>query len=267
MALTKVTKSGVDKTIISGQDLLDAQAANTDQLLIYDVDADAIKRIVKTNISEAKPTVTGITVVNNNGGYIATSTATSITVSGTGFASIPTVTAVNSSTGAIFTASVVSFTNSTTLSTTFNIDTNGDYYVRVENPSGLAGISASTVLGVSPGPVWYTAAGSLGSVTRGDSINIPLSAYTSDSSAITFTETTAVLTSNADTPATTANLSLNANDGTITGTAPTVTSDTTYTFTLRATDAQSQFADRQFTLTVTANYFGDGSDGALDTTP
>jgi len=59
-----------------------------------------------------------------------------------------------------------------------------------------------------------------------------------------------VLTSNTDTPASTMNLTLNSSTGAITGTAPNATSDTTYNFTLRATDAESQTADRAFSITV-----------------
>ena len=46
------------------------------------------------------------------------------------------------------------------------------------------------------------------------------------------------------------NLTLNSSTGAITGTAPTPTATTTYNFTLRLTDAESQTADRAFSLTV-----------------
>ena len=75
-------------------------------------------------------------------------------------------------------------------------------------------------------------------------------AATGDST-IAYSETTAVLTSNANTPAGTMNLSLNSSTGAITGTAPSPTSETTYNFTLRATDQESQTADRAFSITVT----------------
>jgi hypothetical protein len=41
------------------------------------------------------------------------------------------------------------------------------------------------------------------------------------------------------------------NSGVISGTESGSTGTTTYTFTVRATDAQGQTADRQFTITVT----------------
>ena len=53
------------------------------------------------------------------------------------------------------------------------------------------------------------------------------------------------------------NLSLNSSTGEITGTAPSPTSETTYNFTLRATDNESQTADRAFiTVAVGINHGG-----------
>jgi len=46
------------------------------------------------------------------------------------------------------------------------------------------------------------------------------------------------------------NLTLNSSTGAITGTAPSPTNETTYNFTLRATDAESQTADRAFSITI-----------------
>jgi hypothetical protein len=64
-----------------------------------------------------------------------------------------------------------------------------------------------------------------------------------------------------------AGLALNSSTGVISGDPTDVSADTTVSFTVRAT-AGAKTADRAFSITVTAtNYFGDGSDGALDTTP
>ena len=88
-----------------------------------------------------------------------------------------------------------------------------------------------------------------GDVAAGDAVSFTVAA-TGDST-IAYSETTAVLTSNANTPAGTMNLSLNSSTGAITGTAPEPTSATTYNFTLRATDQEAQTADRAFSITVT----------------
>ena len=57
------------------------------------------------------------------------------------------------------------------------------------------------------------------------------------------------MTGTSGTPATTMSLSL-ATNGNITGTAPSPSSETTYSFTLRATDGESQTVDRAFSITV-----------------
>jgi len=176
-----------------------------------------------------------------------TNAATAITITGTGFVNGAVVEAVNS-TGGITPADSVTFNSSTSISATFTLTTDGTYYIRIENPNGLAVRSTSADLTVSDAPTWSTGAGSLGSVAAGSSVSLSVSA--SSDSAVTISETTSVLTSNDDTPASTMNLSL-ATDGSITGTAPEPTSETTYNFTLRATDAESQTADRAFSITVT----------------
>ena len=187
------------------------------------------------------PTITSTSL------YIEPNTNSAVTINGTNFISVPIVEAINDSTGQIYRAVAVTWTNSTTLSATFNIP-NADYYVRVENNDGYAVRSSTAILSASSAPTWSTASGSLGSVSAGSAVSLSVSA-TSDST-VAYSETTAVLTSNADTPASTMNLSLNSSTGAITGTAPEPTSDTTYNFTLRATDQESQTADRNFSITV-----------------
>ena len=123
------------------------------------------------------------------------------------------------------------------------------YKLRVENPDGLSVLSSSALLTVSDAPTWSTSAGSLGEVAAGSTVSLDVDA--SSDSTVAFSETTSVLTSNSNTPASTMNLTLNSSTGAITGTAPAATAETTYNFTLRATDAESQTADRAFSIKVT----------------
>ena len=184
-----------------------------------------------------------------------TNDATSITLTGTNYVTGCHVEAI-SSTGAIFTPNSVSFTNATTVVANFTIGTDGTYFIRVENPDGLAARSSSALLTVSDAPTWSTAAGSLGSIAAGNSVSLSVAA--SGDSTIAYSETTSVLTSNSDTPASTMNLTLNSSTGAITGTAPSPTSETTYNFTLRATDAEAQTADRAFSITISVGINNSG---------
>jgi len=196
---------------------------------------------------EAKPTVANVSQT------IAPSTNVTFNITGTGFVSIPIVEFIKSDTGAITRAGAVSFTSSTSLSVTANIAT-GSYYVRVENNDGNAGRSTSAIITASTAPTWTTAAGSLGTVVGDFSGTVATVAATSDS-AITYSETTSVLTDAGQ-----ANCVLNSTTGVITTTdfGGASTTPTTYTFTLRATDAENQTADRVFTLTSSFGATGGG---------
>jgi hypothetical protein len=182
-----------------------------------------------------------------------TNAQTSVTITGSNFVSIPIVEAI-STTGVITPADSVTFNNSTSLTCNFTLTTDGTYYIRIENNDGLAVRSSTAVLTVSDAPTWSTAAGTLGTIAGDFSGTVATVAATSDS-AITYSETTSVLTNAAQ-----ANCSLNSATGVITTTdfGGSSTTATTYTFTLRATDAEGQTADRQFTLTSSFGATGGG---------
>ena len=185
---------------------------------------------------------------------IPPTTNTSISIAGTNFQSVPVVEAINSSTGAITRAITVSYSSATSIAAVFNLAA-ASYFIRIENNDGGAVRSTNADLTVSTSPTWSTSAGSLGSFSAGSTIS-GLNVQASSDSNVTITETTAVLTSNANTPASTMNLTLSGSAATsatytISGTAPSPTSDQAYSFTLRATDVEGQTADRAFSITIT----------------
>ena len=180
------------------------------------------------------PTITSIspsTITND---------ATSITITGTNFVSVPVVEAVNSSTGAIIRANSVSFTSSTSISANFTITVDGTYFIRIENNDGYAARSTNALLTVSDAPIWSTAAGTLGTFSGGGSVSATVAA-TSDS-AVSYSVVSGSLPGGT---------SLNSGSGVISGTESGATDDTTYSFTIRATDGESQTADRAFSITIT----------------
>ena len=195
---------------------------------------------------ETKPTVANVSQT------IAPATATTISITGTNFVSIPQVEFIKTD-GSVTVANTISFTNSTTLSVNVTLAT-GNYYVRVENPDGNAGRSASNIITASTSPTWTTAAGSLGTIAGNFSGTVATVAGTSDS-AVTYSETTSVLTNAAQ-----ANCALNSTTGAITTTdfGGSSTTATTYNFTLRITDAEGQTADRAFSLTSSFGATGGG---------
>ena len=204
------------------------------------VGGTAITPVTAPTISSISPTA------------VVTSSSTAVTITGTNFVSIPQVEALNPSTGIWYTADSVTFTSSTVIVATFTIGVNASYKLRIENPDGNAVLSSSALMSVSAAPTFSTSAGSLGSFAGNFSGTIATLAGSSDS-AITFSETTSVLTN-----ASQANCSLNSSSGAITTTdlGGSSTSPTTYNFTIRITDAESQTVDRAFSITT--NYGATG---------
>jgi len=216
----------------SGQ-VLATNGSNTNQLTWVDA-------------QETKPTVANVSQT------IAPATATDITITGTNFVSIPQVEFVKTD-GSVTVANSISFTSSTSLSVNVTLAT-GNYYVRIENPDGNAGRSSSNIITASTAPSWTTAAGTLGTIAGDFSGTVATVAGTSDS-AVTYSETTSVLTN-----ASQANCALNSTTGAITTTdfGGSSTTATTYNFTLRITDAEGQTADRAFSLQSSFGATGGG---------
>jgi hypothetical protein len=160
--------------------------------------------------------------------------------------------------GTEITASTTTITNSTTISAVIAkssfVGAKEPYDVRIVNTSGLSG-TLDNQINVDVSPVWSTASGSLGSFNTGASVNTSATATDADGDTVVYSVLSGTLPTN---------LSLNSSTGAITGTISSY-SNSTSSFTLRAT-ANSKTADRAFSITeVLTNYFGSGSDGSLST--
>ena len=179
---------------------------------------------------------------------------TSITIIGQNFVSGANVHFVSSVNGSSTAAGSVAFASAGILTAvTPTLTTAGEPYgVKVTNPDGGQGL-LEAALDAGSSPTFTTPAGSLGSgIQKGSTISgIAVTATDPDGQTITYSEVTSVLTSNANTPASTMNLTLNSSTGVISGTAPNVSSDTTYNFTIRASDGVNT-TDRNFSLGIQA---------------
>ena len=160
------------------------------------------------------------------------------------------VTAINSSTGAQVVADKVSFSSATSITAKFTLPVDGTYKLYIENPDGNA-VQTGAVLTVSDAPAWVTAAGSLGTFSGGSSIG---------TITLTATNSTSMAVQSGSLPG---GITLNSGSGssTLTGTESGATADTTFNFTIRATDAEGQTADRAFSLTFN---FGANNSGRFN---
>jgi len=143
----------------------------------------------------------------------------------------PDTTTVNSASQITVTKTRSSFSNA-----------NEPYDIIVTNPSGLDA-TLENQINVDNSPVWNTASGTLATIREdATGTHATVSATDSDGDTVSYSETTSVLSG--------AGLTLNSSTGAITGDPTNVISDTTNTFTLRAT-ANSKTADRSFNIIVT----------------
>ena len=247
---TKLAADAVTSAKIADGTIVNADINNSAAIAItklassaITINGSAVSLGGSVTVGETKPTITSTSLV------ILPSSATSVTIAGTNFASnstvVPIVEAINS-TGGVTRASVVSWASATSISATFNL-AQGDYRVRVENPDGNAVISANAILQSTPAPTWTTAAGSIATIAGGASIGSVSVAATSDS-AVTYAKTSGTLPGG---------ISI-ASNGSFSGTESGSTATTVYTFIIRATDAESQTADREFTITISHGATGGG---------
>ena len=163
----------------------------------------------------------------------------SITINGTGFITGASVTIGGTAAGA------VSFVSATELTVTTPAKTAGDYDIVVTNTDGG---SATSINGISYNgiPAWTTAAGSLGTFASDTTIStITLQATEPDSGTITFSITNGTLPTG-----------LSLTGANIDGTTTLENADTLYTFTVTATDNESQTTPRTFTINVTKQFIG-----------
>ena len=235
----KIVDSAVTNAKLAGSianDKLAGSIANTKLAnSAITINGSAVSLGGSVTVGETKPTISSISpsVIDN--------TTSTITITGTNYISVPYVDLINASTGAITQASTVSFTNATTLVITTTLSVDGTYYLRIENNDGNAVRSSTALLTVSDAPAWTTSAGSLGSFAGGSSIG---------TINLTATDSTSMAVQSGSLPG---GITLNSSAGTstLTGTESGASADTTYNFTIRATDAEAQTADRAFSLTFT----------------
>ncbi len=190
------------------------------------------------NIVQEVPGVSSIT-----GNYSEQTNSGVITIYGTNFVNGAYATAIGTN-GVQINATSTVYNSLVQLTATFTglSNNNEPYDIKVTNPSNLFGIIPDALY-VNASPVWVTLAGSLG--TFNEQVNITLSALSTSDSDSTVTY---ALQSGSSLPS---GVSLNSATGVISGTLPNITTDTTYTFTINATDGINVIP-RSFSITSLA---------------
>jgi hypothetical protein len=186
---------------------------------------------VQVGLVNTLPTISSV-VYNGDDTAVNTAGGDTVTLNGTNFNAGVKVLVNN------IQSSVVTRVNSTQLTFTAPANAAGSYIIYVINTDGTTALAVPG-LQYSGVPAWTTAAGSFGSFNTSVSFSTTLAA-TGDAP-VTYSVYSGSLPSG---------INLNSSTGVLSGTTPSPASNTTYNFTIRATDAQLQDTDRAFSLTV-----------------
>lgn len=200
------------------------------------------------------------TISSISGSYLESTNSGTIVVYGTNFVQGATVSAMGSNAVSVDAGSTT-FNSSAQLTASFTglSAAYEPYDIKVTNPTNLFGIYPD-VLYINNVLSWQTAAGSLGTFNEQVSVSVSVNATDPDST-ITY-----ALASGSTLPS---GVTLNSSTGLISGTLPDIATDTTYTFTINASDGANAAIPRTFSInsiaTITAEYLvvaGGGSGGS-----
>jgi len=231
MAQTKVTSPGIADDAVTVAKIPNTSITNA-KLANSSITIDGVTVALGASATVVtKPTITSLTP------SVVPNTSTAVVIAGTNFTNMPSVEAINS-TGAIVAADSITYTSATSITATFTLPVDGTYYVRVENPDGVAVRTATAALTVSDLPAWVTASGTLGTFSGSAAIATQtLTATDATSFAITTGGIATGLT-----------FTTGVGSCTITGTQTEHSAAATDSFTVTATDAEGQTAARAFTM-------------------
>ena len=246
-----ISEEHLDKTAITGHTALSASADPSDVLLIYDADADALKKITASNVGLQAPTITSVTptaVAQGDG----TGNFTFI-INGTNFS---TGTTANLITAAGATVQFDTLTRNSVIKLTGVIaktsinDAGEPYDIKVTTGENLT-VTLENQINVDQTPTFITAAGSLGSIADNARTGVSkvVNATDPDSAGnVTFEIQSGSLPAGL----TLTNTAAEGGTAIIGGNATAVGSDTTSNFVLRAVDAASNTTSRAFAMTILA---------------
>ena len=244
IADTAIENEHLNTNVISGQSELSESAEATDSILIYDTSTGTLKKVNVINVNLGNPTISSITPTNVDSKDSATTTT--FIVTGTNFYTGTSAKLISNSAVDISFTTVTRDSN-TQLTCVLNNSlvtaegvTDEPYDIFVNN--GIGTTTLTNQVNVDQRPVFVTAAGSLGSVTEGLSASFTIEATDPESAGAVRYDV--VGNSLPD------GLSLNTATGAITGTAGAVGADTTSTFTIQASDVDSNVSLREFSITV-----------------
>jgi hypothetical protein len=234
--LSNKTIDGNDNTIVTKRGGTSSRPSTpTTGTLYYNTDDDKLQIYDAgwTNVYQA-PAV----ILSGISPSTAATTGTSITISGSYIQTGATVKFIGSDNTERSAATVSVTSGEELVATTPSLPVAYEPYdVKVVNPDGQNAI-LSDVLDAGGTPTWSTSSGTIATITEQASLNTSVSASDPDGTSIVY--------SSSNLPAW---ISLNSSTGALTGTAPDISSDTTYNFNITASDGVNT-SSRSFAVVV-----------------
>jgi len=243
---TKIRQSNLDNSIVTGLTELNAGAATTDQVIVYDASAGALRKISQTNLLNF-PSISSVSPTNLLSGD-GTGNHT-IIINGSGFTGASATLINNSGVAVAFSSVTVnSDIKITGVIAKSSMPGSGEPYdVKVTAASGLT-TTLTNQINIDQSPVFVTSAGSLGGLVEGTSSTFTIEASDPESAGnVTFELQSGSFPAGMSTSTVHEN---GVSKFKITGTASAVSGDTTNNFVLRAVDAASNVTSRAFSVTV-----------------
>ena len=163
LAPGSVGSTDLSATVITGQTELSETAADTDFTIIYDTSAGGLKKVLRSNLKQAGPTISSISPTNATD---SEATAT-FTITGTGFTVGSNARFIDNN-GKITEFNTVTRDSTTQITATISTSSfsisNQPYDIQVTNGEGIASLLTNQV-NFNASPTFVTASGSLGSQT------------------------------------------------------------------------------------------------------
>ena len=181
-------------------------------------------------------------VVSVSGSYLESVGSATLDITGTNFTT-GAIASVIGTNGVEVNANSTTVNSIVSVSAVFTGLSNAyePYDLKITNTSNLFGLLPDALY-INANPVWQTSAGSLG--TFADNVAVSVSATATDDSTITYS-----LASGSTLPS---GVTLNSSTGLISGTLPDIASNTTYTFTINASDGANPAVPRTFSIVSNA---------------
>jgi hypothetical protein len=236
--LSNKTIDGNNNTIVTKRGGTSSRPSTpTTGTLYYNTDDDRLQIYDAgwTNVSqEPAPGVASITPTT------AATTGTTITITGSDFKTGLSVQFIGTNSSVSNSPSVTFISGSSITATTPSLPAAYEPYdVKVINVDNQYG-TLENCLDTGGSPVWSTSSGTISTISEQASLSTSVSATDPDGTSIVY--------SSSNLPAW---ISLNSSTGALTGTAPDIASDTTYTFDISASDGVNT-SSRSFSVVVNA---------------